>query len=113
MKVLINRKLRKEGLIKKKMAFILEVRAELTSNERALIDQCDAGDAILHEWNPSWAPNIDMTMSVNSMVSGTSIDCASFVDLIETEEDVKQACQTLVVLLDKAKSFGQEEVFDF
>ena len=113
MKVLVNRSLLKTGMMKKKTEYILDVRAELTPEEQTLLEQVEAGDTILHEWNPSWNPDIDMTMTVDSMVSGESINCASFVDLVNTEEEVKDACRTLVILLDRAKSFGEEEVFDF
>ncbi len=113
MKVLVRRELRKSGMIKKKTDFFLRVRAELTPEEQALIEKCDAGDTILYTWTPLWNPDHDYTMTVDEMVSGYTVGCDHFNNLIEAEDEIKKACRVFIALLERAKSFGQEEVFDF
>lgn len=112
MKVLITRNLGTKGMIKKSTTFSLGVRAELTPEEEALIQKCDAGGTVLYNWAIE-KHDIQISTTVNSIVKGTSIECEDFVELIEAEDSIKQACAAFKGLLDRAETFGEEVVLEF
>jgi hypothetical protein len=113
MKVLFKRELGSSGMIKKTTTFTLHVRAELTAEEQALIKKCDAADTVLYSWMAGRKRDLDMQMTVGDMMRGTTINCEGFVELIRAEDEVRNACGVFKQLLERAKTFGQEEVVEF
>ena len=112
MKIWIKRSRTERGLLKKKAQFFLEVRAELTDEELALIKRCDTGDAILYSWPSSSDPDYEFTLTPNKLVKGDIINCANFSHMLSAEEEVKNGCYALKQLLEKADTLDQEEVLE-
>ena len=112
MKVWIKRSRTERGLIKKKAQFFLEVRAELTEEEQALIKRCDVGKATLYSWNVTWDPEIEFVVTPDGLVRGQTIDCGNFSHMLSAEEEVKEGCRALKQLLEKADKLDQEEVLE-
>jgi hypothetical protein len=112
MKVLFKRELGKSGMIKKVVTFNLHVRAELTPEEQALIQKCDADDTVLYTWSGGPKRDIEFKTTVKNMTRGAVINCENFIDLIRAEDELQKACGVFKQLLERAKKFGEEEVVE-
>lgn len=87
-------------------SFILEARAELSSEEKALIDKYKAHKEVLYSVG-------DRTYTISSLTSGTRDKCKDVTILLNNEEVYKNACRHLKTLLGVMKTFGGEEEIEF
>lgn len=123
MKLLLRRDQR-SAIIGSKPVFVLEVRAELSAEERESIKKYKLGDAILYEKRPmkegsneyaqlghalAWR-FANLTVQVNDLANGRKIECKDILEMLGVEEQLKQAAQTFKAILDAASNFGGEEV---
>lgn len=123
MKLTIKRNQAVEG---KKVQFSLFVKADLISEERALIDHYNVGDYYLASYEPphisAMLDSLDgssrknlkdrFNLSVNSLVNGKNIELADISMLLELEGEIKKGCQNLKNLLLITSTFRGEEVID-
>lgn len=124
MKLLLRRDQR-SGMLGK-MVFSLDVRADITPEEKAAIDKYKLGDTILYESHTieggSGLLGIASRMAINSTVrvsvtvrdlaGGKRIECKDIVEMLAIEEHVREAARLFADVLNAAKHFGGEEVVE-
>lgn len=113
-----------------KVTFILDVRAELTSEEAELVRKYQLGKNLVYSSEQAdrntaaaQAGNIGAlgsmfldrmlkrSFTVNDLVNGQHIECKDLAETIATEEQVRTACGALKQYLAAAALFnGEEEV---
>jgi hypothetical protein len=124
MKLLVRRNQR-SGLLGK-MIFTLEVRADLSQEERGAIDKYKLGDSVLYEKNTIIDPGtgllglasrlafkaMNMSVSVKDLVNGKKLECKDIVEMLAVEDQIREAGKTFNAVLKAALNFGGEEVID-
>lgn len=124
MKLLVRRNQR-SGLLGK-MIFTLEVRADLSQEERSAIDKYKLGDSVLYEKNTVIDPGtgllglasrlafkaMNMSVSVKDLTNGKKLECKDIVEMLAVEDQIREAGKTFNAVLKAAQHFGGEEVVD-
>lgn len=115
-----------------KVVFILDVMAELNREEKDLVDKYKlhkelvySSDAAEHNAAMARAGNLKSLgaavldratkrrFTLGDLVDGQHLECKDLGELVDTENQVYAACQTIRQYLDIAKSFdGSEQVVD-
>ena len=124
MKLLLRRDQRSSLL--GKAIFVLEVRAELSREERNSITTYKFGKAILYTRDELadrgsgllglasrlafHAANISVT--VDDLANGKRIECKDILEMLAVQEQLKEAAANLKAILDAASYFGGEEVIE-
>ena len=123
MKLLLRRSER-SGMLGK-LIYVLEVRAEVSSDERNSIAKYKFGPSILYSKKGAptgdmntWAGighnllhyALDLTVSVNDLVNGKRIECKDIMEMLAVEAQIKEAAQMFGNVLRAASQFGGEEV---
>mgnify|MGYP001553457280 CR=1 FL=1 len=123
MKLLLRRSERQSTF--GKPIYVLEVRAELSSEEISWIDKFKFGPSLLY--SRKGKPNVDattvsgmgalllhhatdMTVSVNDLRQGKRIECKDIMEMLAAEEQIKEAAKNFGSVLRAASQFGGEEV---
>lgn len=108
-----------------KPIYVLDIRAELSEEEKGWIDKYRFGNSLLY--SKKGKPNadtttfagigatmlhyaLDMTVSVNDLVHGKRVECKEIMEMLAAEEQIKEAAQTFGTVLRAASQFGGEEV---
>lgn len=123
MKLLLRRDQR-PGLLGK-MIFTLDVRADLSADEKERIRKYKLGDTELYASHQIVGGSgllgvasrlaykaVTLTVSVRDLESGKRIEVKDVVELLAIEEHIRQAAQTFKEVLDAASHFGGEEVLE-
>lgn len=123
MKLLLRRDQR-AGLMGK-MIFTLEVRADLSAEEKERIRKYKLQDTELyasHEITPGSGllgvasrlafKAVTLTLTVKDLEGGKRIEVKDVVELLAIEGHIRQAAQTFKEVLDAASHFGGEEVVE-
>jgi hypothetical protein len=122
---LLLRRTQKTGMLGK-VTFILTVRAELSEEEKANIAKYNLGDTMLYERMTltdrgsgllGLASRIafkmmNLSVSVNDLFHGKSVDCKDIVQMIAVQEQITEAAQTFKNVLEAAAGFGGEEILE-
>lgn len=122
MKLLLRRDQR-SGLMGK-IIFTLEVRAQISPEEKARIDKYKLGKELLYVKNTNVPTDegwkgvgkllmfhaMNITVSVNDLVSGKRIECKDILEMLAVEEQIKTATLNFGRALEAAAHFGGEEV---
>jgi hypothetical protein len=109
-----------------KITFTLAIRAELTEAERSSIQKYKLGDTMLYERMKLTDPGsgllgaasrlafkmTNLSVSVNDLSRGKTIDCKDILEMLAVETQIKEAAQTFKNVLDAAASFGGEAVVE-
>jgi hypothetical protein len=123
MKLLLRRGQR-SGMLGGKIVFTLEVRADLSAEERSHIAKYKLGDTVLYERNTLTDRGsgllglasraafraMNISVSVNDLAGGKKVECKDIVEMIAVSDQIKEAAQTFKAVLDAAAHFGGEEV---
>lgn len=126
MKLLLRRDQKSGMLGMSKIAFVLQVRAELSDEEESNIEKYKLGDTMLYERDKLIDKGsgllglasrlafkmMNITVSVNDLSGGKKIDCKDIVEMLAVEDQLKEAAQTFKNVLEAAASFGGEEVIE-
>ncbi|MCG7985344.1 MAG: hypothetical protein JAY90_21690 [Candidatus Thiodiazotropha lotti] len=124
MKVLLSRN-QKSGIVGK-IAFTLNVRAELSDAEKSSIAKYKLGNTMLYERDTLidrgsglrglisrlFYRAVNMSISVDDLTKGKRIECKDVVEMLAIEDQIKEACTTFKAVLAAAASFGGEEVIE-
>ncbi|MEW7975018.1 MAG: hypothetical protein AB2777_20795 [Candidatus Thiodiazotropha endolucinida] len=124
MKLLLRRN-QKSGIVGK-IAFTLDVRAELSDAEKGHIAKYKLGNTTLYERDTLidrgrgllgllsrlFIKAVNISVSVDDLTKGKRIECKDVVELIDIEEQIKEACTTFKAILAAAASFGGEEIIE-
>jgi hypothetical protein len=125
MKLLLRRNQR-SGLLGGKIVFQLEVRADLTADEKSNITKYKLGDTVLYERSSMTDRGsgllglasraafraMNISVSVNDLAGGKRIECKDIVEMIAVSDQLKEAAGTFKAVLDAAAHFGGEEVME-
>ena|ERR1700741_4375200 len=124
MKLLLKRD-QKSGLIGK-TTFMLDVRAELTDEEKKSVAKYKLGETMLYEREKLVDPGrgllglasrvafkmMNLSVSVNDLASGKRIECKDIVEMLAVEEQIREAAHTFQAVLKSAAAFGGEEIVE-
>lgn len=124
MKLLLRRN-QKSGLMGK-VTFMLDVRADLSDQERRNIDRYELGDVVLYERSKMIDPGsgllgaasrlahkmTNLSLKVTDLAKGKHIECKDIVEMLAIEEQIKEAAATFKQILSAAAGFGGEEVLE-
>jgi hypothetical protein len=126
MKVLLRRDQKAGMMGMGKISFILDVRAELTDEEKSSVKKYKLGDTMLYERVKIEGGSgllglasrlalkaMNISLSVDDLTKGKQIECKDIVEMLAVEEQIKEACQTFKAVLSAAAQFGGEEVLNF
>lgn len=122
MKLLLRRDQR-QGLLGK-VIFALEVRAQISPEERASITKYKLGKERLYVRDTDtpkaegWGdvPRLlifhamNLTISVDDLVNGKKVECKDILEMLAAEEQIKGAAITFGRILEACTHFGGEEV---
>jgi hypothetical protein len=113
MKLIISRdQAAKKGLFggHKGMSFSLSCRAEISPDEKALIEKYKVHEHVLtwRETDGGRLPGV----TVNDLVSGKTYELDDVTTLLNNEEVIKGACQDFKNLLLVMASFGGQETIE-
>ena len=124
---LLLRRYQKSGIMSMgKIVFQLDVRADLTGDEKRNIDKYKLGDTMLYEKMTLTDKGsgllglasrlafkmINLTISVDDLSKGKRVDCKDIVEMLAVEDQIKEAAQTFKNVLQAAASFGGEEIVE-
>ena len=125
MKLLLRRDQKSGMLGMGKIAFTLEVRAELSPEEQASIKKYKLGETMLYERDKIVGGSgllgaasrlalkmMNVSVSVNDLANGKKIEVKDIVEMLAVEEQIKEAAQTFKAVLHAASTFGGEEVLE-
>jgi hypothetical protein len=126
MKLLLRRDQKSGMLGMGKVAFTLDVRAEISEEDKQHIQKYKLGDTALYEKNKvidqgsgllgaGWRlanRMLNLTITVDDLSKGKRVEVKDIVEMIAVEEQIKDACHTFKAVLNAAKTFGGEEVIE-
>lgn len=123
MKLLIRRDQR-AGLLGK-MIFTLDVRADLSADEKERIrkyklqdtelyasHEITGGSGLLGAASRLAYKAVSLTLTVKDLEGGKRIEVKDVVELLAIEEQIREAARTFKAVLDAASHFGGEEVLE-
>ncbi|MDI6623320.1 MAG: hypothetical protein QME55_01195 [Brevundimonas sp.] len=123
MKLLIRRDQR-AGLLGK-MIFTLDVRADLSADEKERIRKYKLQDAELYASHEITGGSgllgaasrlaykaVSLTLTVRDLEGGKRIEVKDVVELLAIEDQIREAARTFKAVLDAASHFGGEEVLE-
>ena len=110
-----------------KPVYVLTVRADLSEEEKGWIDKYKFGKSLLYtkKGRPNVDTNtvagvgalllhyaLDITVSVDDLRHGKTIECKDIVEMLAAEATIKEAAKTFANVLHAASQFGGEEVVE-
>ena len=126
MKLLLRRDQKSGMMGMGKIVFSLEVRAELTEEEKSHIKKYKLGETMLYEKATIVDKGsgllglasrlafkmMNISVSVNDLENGKKVECKDIVEMLAVEEQIKEAAQTFKNVLSAASKFGGEEIVE-
>lgn len=128
MKLLIRRS--QKSSLMGKAVFVLEVRADISAEEKQNINKYKLADTMLYErsdtrakgsgvlgFTASVAANLvlaamNISITVADLANGRKIECKDIIEMLAVEEQIKEAAATFKQVLDAAAQFGGEEIIE-
>ncbi len=125
MKLLLRREQR-SAIIGSKPVFVLNVRADISADEKAAIDRyklgetelyashtmTDRGSGLLGAASRFAHKAMTINVTVKDLTAGKKVECRDILEMLAVEEQLKEAAKTFKNVLDAAKHFGGEEVVE-
>jgi hypothetical protein len=121
MKLLLRRNQR--GGLLGGQVFMLEVRAQLSDQERESVGKMGLGNTLLYQrLDERQAPEgflavgafyaKQVEIRVRDLHEGIQYECKDIVEMLSVEHEIKQAARSFVAVLAAAAKFGGEEVLE-
>jgi F420-0:gamma-glutamyl ligase-like protein len=121
---LLLRRDQRAGLLGK-VVFSLDVRADLSDEERANIRKYKLGDTELYASHDisggsgllglasrlAWKA-VTIKISVNDLANGKKVEAKDIVEMLAIEDQIREAAKTFKAVLEAASHFGGEEVVE-
>jgi hypothetical protein len=103
----------KKGLLggNKGIEFTLRCQADLTSDEKALVDKAQIGEYVLTTYRPH-EDGMELSLTVKDIMNGVSSRVKNVQKLLKLEDEIVHGCQNLKSLLEVIGTFGGEEVIE-
>lgn len=94
--------------------FSLTGRCEISADEKNLIEKYKLGEYALASYQKQLkgADAINLNITVNGIISGTTVQTSDIKTLLELEESMKAGCANMKELLSVMASFGGEQVIE-
>jgi len=126
MKLLLRRDQKSGMMGMGKIAFVLDVRADLTPEEKDSIKKYKLGDTMLYERDKIADKGsgllglasrmafrmMNITVSVDDLEKGKRVECKDIIEMVAVEEQIKEAARTFKEVLSAASTFGGESVVE-
>jgi hypothetical protein len=97
----------------KGVLFSVYAKADITQEERALIDRYKVGEWVLATREIMIGKNKhEINLTVNTLINGNTATMANLADLQKWEEDIKTSCVNLKNALAVMATFGGEEIIE-
>ena len=98
----------------KGVKFSLYGKCEINEGEKALIAKYKVGEYVLAEYKSKLknGESLDSRITVDSIVTGTTVETDDINTLLELEKSMKEGCKNLLNLLAVMGTFGGEEVLE-
>lgn len=126
MKLLLRRSQKMGGMLKTSITFTLDVRADISDEERGNIQRYDLGNTVLYTRGEIVDPGkgllglasrtafkmMNISVSVGDLTGGKKIECKDIMEMLAVEEQIKEAAQNFKAVLDAAAQFGGEQVVE-
>lgn len=99
-----------------RVKFELSVRVELTPEEADLVKRYKADKEVLLQKKvkiPFTGRTVKLDLTIGSLTSGQTFKCADIGEILETEQNIKVACEAFKNYLEVMKSFGGQEVIEY
>ncbi|MCB5261671.1 MAG: hypothetical protein LHW64_08515 [Candidatus Cloacimonetes bacterium] len=94
--------------------FELKAQVELTSEEAELIKKYKAHKEVLLSKEVSLLGNkFNIDIKIADLVDGQAFKCKDIAQILETEDNVKEACKSMKNYIMVMKSFGGQETYEF
>ena len=96
--------------------FELIGKVVLTQEESDLIKRYKAEKQVLLKKEikiPFTSRALTLDITIGSLVNGQTFKCEEIGDILETEKELKDSCQTFKLYIEAMKSFGGEEILEF
>ena len=107
------------------IVFVLNVRAEISPDERVALSKYKLNNVLLYQRNPkamqdTWTgiakhlihQALDLTIQVKDLAEGKKVECKNILEMLAVEEQLKEAGQNLAGILRAAMLFGGEQVVE-
>lgn len=124
MKLLLRREQR-SAMLGSKPVFALHVRADVSADEKAAIDNYKLGDTELYASHEIKGGSgllgvasrlaykaMTINVTVKDLTGGKKVECKDIVEMLAVEEQIKEAAKTFAQVLAAAAQFGGEEVVE-
>lgn len=98
------------------VSFELNARVELTNDETELVKKYKADKEGLLQKEvkiPFTGRAIRLNITIGSLIQGQTFKCNDIAEILESEQNVKEACENFKNYLEVMKNFGGEEVAEF
>ena len=125
MKLLLRRGQR-EAMLGGKPVFILDVRADISAEEKKLVEKYKLGDTMLYQSHEITGGSgllgvasklafkaVTINVSIKDLANGKRVECKDVVEMLAIEEHIRDAAKTFVDVLKAAAGFGGEEAVEF
>ena len=121
---MLLRRDQRSAMLGGKPVFTLDVRADLTAEEKANIAKYRLGDAILFQRfsdDEKRGDNFgaavlrflrDLTITVSELENGRRFECKDIREMVASQAAIKEAAIMFKTVLDTAAQFGGEEVIE-
>ena len=140
MQLKLKRSQRTAGMMGGKVVYMLDARAELTPDERSLVNKHGLGKLAIYDSEArkkqmqaagerllgggllgtarglasAAMAAMSLQITIDSLVSGHHVECKTMDELIGAESAIREGCENLRAYLDIAVTFdGREEIVDF
>lgn len=108
-----------------KPVFSLQVRADLSAEEKASVakyklgatelyasHQVTGGSGLLGLASRLAYKAVTITVTVNDLAAGKTVECKDIVEMLAVEDQIREAARTFAQVLAAASTFGGEHVVD-
>ncbi len=123
---LVLRRSQRPALIGSKVVFTLEFRAQLSADELGRVNKYKLGGCVLYASQEITGGSgllglasraaykaMTITVTVDTLVHGQTIECKEVLELLGVEEQIKASAENFAALLAASTHFGGEEVLEY
>ncbi len=97
-------------------SFELQAKVELTNEESSLVSKYKANKEVLMKKEvkiPFTGKAIVLNITIGSLMNGQTFKCNDIGEILETEDTVKESCESFKTFIEVMGSFGGEEVIEY
>jgi len=117
---LVLQKNQKAGFTK--TIYVLEAKVELIDDEQKNVEKYKVGKVLLYTNLADRGSGLaglvsrvlaGIEITVNDLVNGKKIEVKDFFQMLDMEDQIKEACKNFKLMLDAMASFGGDEIIEY